>query len=182
MSRGAVFLDRDGTIIVDAEFARSPDQVQLLPGSASAIRRLNEAGWPVILVTNQSGIARGLLTYEDYDAVHRRMGALLGAERARIDAAYMCPHHPDFTGACECRKPGTLLFRRAAEDHDLDLRGSWFIGDRVRDVSPARAFGGHGVLVRSPVTPPLELEAARRDFTVLESLDAAVTRVIESRP
>ena len=182
MSRGAVFLDRDGTLIVDVEYARSPDQVQLIPGAAGAIRRLNEAKWPVIVVTNQSGIARGLLTHEDYAAVRDRLDALLRADAAHIDASYMCPHHPDFTGACECRKPGTLLFRRAAETHGLDPRSSWFIGDKLRDVAPARAFGGRGILVPSLDTTESDIAAARREFSVLDSLDDAVTRIIESRP
>jgi histidinol-phosphate phosphatase family protein len=184
VSRGAVFLDRDGTVIVDVGFPRSPDEVQLIPGAATAIRRLNEAGWLVIVVTNQSGIARGLLTYEDYDAVRERMEALLAAEGggARVDASYMCPHHPDFTGACECRKPGTLLFRRAVEEHGLDASASWFIGDRMRDVSPARAFGGTGILVPSRGTVDQDIAAARREFSVANSLDEAVTRIIESRP
>lgn len=182
MKRGAVFLDRDGTLIVDVEFARSPDQVQLIPGAADAIRRLNEAKWPVIVVTNQSGIARGLLTHEDYAAVRDRLDALLRADAAHIDASYMCPHHPDFTGACECRKPGTLLFRRAAEEHALDPRASWFVGDKLRDVTPARAFGGHGILVPSLDTTEQDIAAARREFSVVDSLDDAVTRIIESRP
>lgn len=182
MSRGAVFLDRDGTIIVDVDYARSPDQVQLIPGAADAIRRLNDATWPVIVVTNQSGIARGLLTHEDYAAVRDRMNELLGADRAHVDASYMCPHHPDFTGACECRKPGTLLFRRAATEHGVDPRASWFIGDKIRDVSPARAFGARGILVPSLATPERDIAAARREFGVAESLDDAVTRIIESRP
>ena len=182
MSRGAAFLDRDGTIIVDVDYARSPEDVRLIPGAAAAIRRLNDARWPVIVVTNQSGIARGLLTHKDYDAVRERMEALLGAERARIDATYMCPHHPDFTGACECRKPGTLLFRRAIEEHGLDAGACWFIGDKLRDVSPARAFGGTGILVPSERTAEQDVATARREFSVASSLDEAVTRIIESRP
>ena len=182
MSRGAVFLDRDGTIIADVAFPRSADQVKLLPGASKAIRRLNDAKWPVIVVTNQSGIARGLLTHEDYAAVRDRMDALLRADGARVDASYVCPHHPDFTGACECRKPGTLLFRRAAEEHSLEPRLSWFIGDKMRDVSPARAFGGHGVLIPTDTTPEQDIADARREFSVANSLDDAVTRIIESRP
>ena len=167
--------------MTDVDFPRSADDVRLMPGAVEAIRRLNDARWPVIVVTNQSGIARGLLTHEDYDAVRNRMEALLSTDGARIDASYMCPHHPDFTGACECRKPGTLLFRRAATDHDLDTGASWFVGNRLRDVSPARTLGGHGVLVPSASTPEAEVASARREFAVARSLDDAVTLVIESR-
>lgn len=168
--------------MTDVHFARSADEVRLMPDAAKAIKRLNDAGWPVIVVTNQSGIARGLLTYEDYESVRLRMEELLGAADAHIDATYMCPHHPDFTGACECRKPGTLLYRQAAEEHDLDLQASWCVGNRLRDVSPARALGGRGVLVPAPSTPADEIAAARREFSVADSLDAAVSRIIESRP
>jgi D-glycero-D-manno-heptose 1,7-bisphosphate phosphatase len=182
VSRGrrAVFLDRDGTIIEDVNYPSKPEQVRLLPGAAAAIRRLNEARIPVVAVTNQSGIARGLLTLADYERVHARMNELLNAERARIDASYLCPHHPDFTGRCECRKPGTLLFRRAADDLDLDLASSWFIGDTLRDVSPATALGGTGILVASAATSEADVRAGRAEFTVARSLDEAVDQIMES--
>lgn len=181
MTRGAVFLDRDGTLIRDTHYVGAPEQVELLPGVAPAVRRLNDAGWPVIVVTNQSGIARGLLTREDYDAVHQRMTQLLRDEGgARVDAAYLCPHHPDFTGACDCRKPGTLLFRTAATEHGLDLGASWYIGDKLRDVLPARALRGRGVLVPSAETPRADVDAARREFHVAASLDEAASLLIQS--
>jgi len=109
----AVFLDRDGTIVEDNGFLHEPGKVKLLPGAAAAIRCLNQAGYLVVVVTNQSGIARGLYTTEEYTAVQRRLGELLTAHGAVIDGSYFCPHHPQFTGPCECRKPGTKLFRDA---------------------------------------------------------------------
>ena len=163
MRRAAAFLDRDGTIIRDTDYVGSPDEVELLPGAAAAIRALNDAHIPVVVVTNQSGIARGYFTQADYERVAARLDELLRADGARIDATYVCPHLPEITGACECRKPGTLLFRRAAEDLGLDLARSWYIGDKPRDVEPARALGGTGILVRAG-----------------HSLDAAVRQVIES--
>jgi len=181
VSLPAVFLDRDGTIIRDHHYIGNPGQVELIPGAASAVRRLNDAGLPVVIVTNQSGIARGLLTEADYERVRDRAEALLGEFGARIDASYMCPHHPDFTEKpCACRKPGTLLFRRAATDLDLDLSRSWYIGDRGRDVIPARELGGRGILVPNDDTPSADIEDARREFAVAGSLDEAVDRVIES--
>lgn len=180
MSRPAVFLDRDGTVIRDVNYIASADQVELLPDAARAIRRLNDAGMLVVIVTNQSGIARGMLTRDDYEAVRLRMEELLGRDGARVDASYFCPHHPEFTGACECRKPGTLLFRTAAREHDVDLAASWFVGDKLRDVVPARTLGGRGILVPATDTRPDDVEAARREFHVAASLDAAVDRVIES--
>jgi D-glycero-D-manno-heptose 1,7-bisphosphate phosphatase len=180
VSRPAVFLDRDGTIIRDFHFVGKPEQVELMPGAAAAIRRLNEAKLPVILVTNQSGIARGYFTEFDYARVQERLAALLAESGARWDATYMCPHHPDVGGACECRKPGTLLFSRAAEEHGLDLARSWFVGDKLRDVIPAAAFGGRGVLVPTDETPDRDLEEATTKFAVATSLDAAVDRIVES--
>jgi len=144
---GAVFLDRDGTIIEDSGYLHEPEAVRLLPGAAAAIRGLNQAGWPVILISNQSGIARGLYAESDYHRVQQRLAELLRDQDARIDAALFCPHHPDFTGPCECRKPGTKLFRDAATRLGVDLERSWFVGDRVSDVTPAGRLGGRGVLV-----------------------------------
>lgn len=178
--RAAAFLDRDGTIIHDAEYLGDPDGVELLPGAAAAIARLNANGVPVVVVTNQSGIARGRLTEADYERVRARLEAMVAAAGAHIDASYFCPHHPDFTGACDCRKPATLLYRRAADEHRLDLERSWYAGDRWRDVAPALELGGRGILIRSPATPPDELR--RADATagveVVESLSEAVDRML----
>jgi D-glycero-D-manno-heptose 1,7-bisphosphate phosphatase len=143
----AVFLDRDGTIIADVGYLRDPEQVRLLSGAAQAIRRLNENGWLAVVVTNQSGIARGLLTEEDYRHTERRLDELLAQAGAHVEGHYWCPHLPDVSGHCECRKPGTLLYRQAADRFDIDLGKSWWVGDRARDVVPAAAFWGHGVVL-----------------------------------
>ena len=180
MSRPTVFLDRDGTLMRDVNYIGKPEQVELLPGAAQAVRRLNHARWPVIVVTNQSGIARGYYTSSDYERVRSELDAQLAAAGARLDATYMCPHHPDFGDACECRKPGTLLFRQAAQSHDLDLARSWYVGDRLRDVEPAKALGGHGILIAGQETPAEDVRRARQEFAVVASLDEAVSRIIES--
>jgi D-glycero-D-manno-heptose 1,7-bisphosphate phosphatase len=142
-----VFLDRDGTIIEDRGYVRDPDEVHLLPGAAEAIAQLNGNGFWVIVVTNQSGIARGLLSLNDYSTIERRVDKLLAQKGARLDGHYFCPHLPELTGPCDCRKPGGLLYRQAAEYFDIELAGSWWVGDRIRDVLPAELFGGRGVLV-----------------------------------
>jgi D-glycero-D-manno-heptose 1,7-bisphosphate phosphatase len=149
--RRAVFLDRDGTIIEDTAYLRDPAQTRLLPGAAEAIGQLNRRGFLVIVVTNQSGIARGLLTRNDYQMTERRVDDLLSPAGARLDAHYFCPHLPELTGPCDCRKPGVLLYRQAADQFNINLPESWWIGDRLRDVLPAEAFGGRGILVLTGV-------------------------------
>jgi D-glycero-D-manno-heptose 1,7-bisphosphate phosphatase len=147
--RSAVFLDRDGTIIEDAGYLRDPADVRLLPGAGAAVRELNQSGLVVVVVTNQSGIARGLLTLGDYRATERRVDELLKLEGAVVQGHYFCPHLPELNGPCECRKPGVLLYRQASERFGIDLSRSWWVGDRLRDVQPAQAFGGSGILLHS---------------------------------
>lgn len=176
--RRAVFLDRDGTIIEDSGYVADPAAVRLLPGAAEAIARLNDAGLPVLVVTNQSGIARGLLDEAAYAATARRLDDLLTAAGARLEGHYHCPHHPDFTGPCECRKPGPLLYRRAAADHGLHLARSWWVGDRLRDVLPAERFNGRGLLIGQPAVNELSTSAAGR-FPVVRDLAAAVDIILQ---
>jgi histidinol-phosphate phosphatase family protein len=179
--RPAVFIDRDGTIIHDAEYIWNPDDVHLLPGAAEAIARLNEQRIPVIVITNQSGIARGLLTNAQYEDVRARLDALLAARGARLDGSYVCPHHPDFGTTCECRKPGTLLYRQAAAALGIDLAKSAFVGDRWRDVAPALELGGRGILIAGPWTPADEVRQAKAQAEVAPSLADAVQRLLPSR-
>lgn len=179
--RGAVFLDRDGTIIEDAGFIRDPAAVRLLPGAGTAIRSFNQHGWIVVVVTNQSGIARGLLTLEEYRDTERRLDQLLALEQARLDAHYFCPHLPELSGPCECRKPGTLLYRQAAERFGLDLSRSWWIGDRVRDVLPAKTLGGKGILVLTGAGKDEANAASAQGFTATSDLSAAVQLILAGR-
>jgi histidinol-phosphate phosphatase family protein len=159
----AVFLDRDGTIMEDAHYIKSPDQVRLLPGAAAAVRRINEAGIPVVVVTNQSGIGRGLFRLEDYEAVRTHFEDLLRAEGARIDASYFCPHHPSLGGTCSCRKPATGMFEDAIRDFKLDPQRSAYIGDRWRDVVAAKTLGGRGIMIESAMTTDEDRRLARED-------------------
>ena len=179
-ARPAAFLDRDGTIIVDTVHVSNPEQVELLPGAAHAIKRLNDARIPVIVITNQSGIARGIFSEADYQAVRQRLDALLAEEGAYVDGSYHCPHHPDVTGPCDCRKPGLLLYERATQDHTLDPAHSWFVGDRARDISPATHFGGEAFLVPSASTTSEDVAAATAIATTVESLAEAVERILGS--
>jgi formyltetrahydrofolate-dependent phosphoribosylglycinamide formyltransferase len=177
-ARTAAFLDRDGTIIHDANFVGDPAKVELLPGAAAAIKRLNDAGIPVIVVTNQSGIARGYLTEADYERVRARLDELLKAEGAHIDATYHCPHLPEISGPCECRKPGLKLYRQAAREHGIDLARSYYVGDRSRDVEPAIALGGVGIRVMAGREPE-DRQTARADAWVThlgDSVDVILRR------
>lgn len=177
--RPAAFLDRDGTIIHDASYIRDPAVVRLLPGAARAVRTLNEHDVPVVVITNQSGIARGIMSELDYQAVQARVEELLAAEGASLLAAYHCPHLPEISGPCECRKPGTLLYRRAAEEHGLDLERSAYIGDRWRDIEPALVLGGRGIMVPAASTPPDERARAERAGVTAPSLSDAVREALE---
>ena len=176
--RPAAFLDRDGTLMRDMHYPRDPDAVELIPGAADALRRLAAAGVARIVVTNQSGIAQGKVSDADYRAVRDRLASLLHGAGAEVDASYHCPHHPDFTGPCECRKPGLLLYQRAAREHDLDVTRSLFVGDRWRDVEPGLALGGVAVLVPSEATPAPDLERATREALVFDTLGEAVAHYL----
>jgi len=150
----AVFLDRDGTLIKDIGYLRDTRDVAFYPWSADAVRTLNQAGFPVVVVTNQSGVARGLLTETILQDVHRHMSDVLEAGGARIDAYYYCPHHPEgsvaaYTRSCDCRKPGCGLIDRASTDLGLNPARSFVVGDKWRDVGAARAAGARGILLRS---------------------------------
>lgn len=173
-ARPAAFLDRDGTLVSDAHYLSSPEQLRLIPGVSEAIRALNCAGIPVIVVTNQSGIARGYFTAAEYCVVERALDEMLRDAGALLTASYHCPHLPEISGPCACRKPGTALFRRAAADHSLALDASLYVGDKWRDASPALALGGMGVLVPAPDTPATERELAITREMFAGSLGEAV--------
>lgn len=152
--RPAIFLDRDGVVIEDGHYVGSVDRVVLVPGSADAVAALNRAGWKVVVVTNQGGVARGYFTYDSVAVVHAHIDGLLAGHGARIDAYYFCPHHPDgeleaYRVACECRKPKPGMLRRAVADLNLDPGRSWMVGDRVSDLEVGAAVGARTILVRT---------------------------------
>lgn len=169
-SRGrTVFLDRDGTINVGAEegdYIRSPDEVALLPGAAEAIRLLNEMPAKVVVVTNQRGVARGLMSEADVEAVNRRLEELLAAEGAQLDAIYFCPHE---RGVCDCRKPGVAMFERAASEVEgVRIDGGAMIGDSALDVEAGRRLGLATVRIgRAAVGEPV---ADREAASLLEAV------------
>lgn len=146
MSRPAAFLDRDGVINVDHGYVFRPEQLALTPTAAEGIRLLNEAGYPVLVVTNQSGVARGLYGIAEVEAFHTHLDAELRRAGAHVDAFYYCPYHPDgsiadFAIEHEDRKPGIGMIRRAMRDWDVGTEGSFLIGDKQSDLDAARAAG-----------------------------------------
>lgn len=148
----AIFLDRDGTIIVDKGFVHKKEDLELLPGAAQAIKLAREAGFLVVVVTNQSGVARGYFTEEEVKAFNAYLNRVLAQRGARIDAFYYCPHHPQapieaYRKACSCRKPRPGLLLRAAQELGIDLCQSWMIGDSPRDAEAGQRAGCNTILL-----------------------------------
>jgi D-glycero-D-manno-heptose 1,7-bisphosphate phosphatase len=146
-SQPAVFLDRDGTISEDVGYLNDVSQFRIFPFAAEAIRKLNDANLPVIVVTNQSGVGRGFFAESMVHTVHQEMTQQLAAAGAHLTAIYYCPHTSD--DDCECRKPKPGMIRQAAREYGVDLARSFVVGDRYGDVELAQANGGRGVLVRT---------------------------------
>jgi len=174
----AVFIDRDGTLIQERAYLADPEGVVLVPGALAALRALREAGRPYAIVTNQSGIARGLYGEAEYHAVAARLETILEEAGVAPAATAYCPHHPDITGPCACRKPGTGMYRQVAEQAGLALAGSYYVGDKITDVLPARELGGRGLLVRTGYGREQEASAPP-DVVVVDDLAAAVRHVLE---
>ncbi len=154
-----VFVDRDGTINRDVPYCSRPEDFKLLPTVAEGIRLLNEHGFKVVVVTNQSGIARGYFTEEMLAGIHRKMLDDLAREKAFVDAIYYCPHHPD--AGCECRKPNTGLFHKAATELQVDTANSYVIGDKLLDVAAAKKLNCKAVLIPSS-EPEISLVREKR--------------------
>ena len=178
--RPAVFLDRDGTVIEERGYLGRLDLIELFPWSAEAIRLLGDAGYAVVIVTNQAGIARGLFDEAFVHAAHARLDAILREHGALVDGYYYCPHHPDgsvdrYRLRCECRKPAPGMVRLAAVDLVLDVARSFVVGDKWLDIGLARNAGATGVLVRTgyaggeEAVPPAGSEPAVIVDTLLDA-------------
>jgi D-glycero-D-manno-heptose 1,7-bisphosphate phosphatase len=179
--RRAVFLDRDGTLCEEMGYLNHITRLRIFPFVTAAVRRLNDADFPVIVVTNQSGAARGIFPESLIAEVHERIRHDLAVSGARIDAFYFCTHRSE--DGCDCRKPGTGLLERAARDHSLALPGSWVVGDRRADVDLARNAGARSVLVLTGYGRG-EFEWHAPDWPyppdfVAEDLAAAVEKILE---
>ena len=167
MTKRAVFLDRDGTMAKDVHYCRRPEDFRLFPNTAKAIKLLSEHGFKVIVITNQSGIARGYFTEEALAQIHEKMKAELAKEGAWIDGIYYCPHHPDDN--CNCRKPKPKLVLQAAKEHDIDLKHSFVVGDLSLDIDMGKAVGCKTILLRDS---PQEDMSISPDYIVSDLLEA----------
>jgi D,D-heptose 1,7-bisphosphate phosphatase len=152
--RAAVFLDRDGTINEEVGYLDRMEKLQLIPGAAEAIRLINKSGMKAVVVTNQSGVARGIFTESFVAEIHARLRDILRAEGALIDAFYFCPHHPtegqvEYLKICDCRKPAPGMLLRAAEELRIDPNHSYMVGDTLKDIEAGARAGAQGILVRT---------------------------------
>jgi len=157
MKNKAVFLDRDGVVITEADYLRDEKDLSLMPGAAAALVRLRRAGFKLVVVTNQSGVARGYFTLSTLARIHRTLRRLLRQKGARLDAIYFCPHHPEAAAGgrhpagvrCRCRKPGTAMIEKATKRFSIDLPSSYFVGDTTTDVKTAKNAGCRSILVKT---------------------------------
>jgi D-glycero-D-manno-heptose 1,7-bisphosphate phosphatase len=180
--RRAVFLDRDGVInrkAPEGDYIKSVPELVLLPLVGRSIHRLNQANWLVVMVTNQRGIARKLMTVADLEAIHEELSTRLEREGARIDLFYSCAH--DTTDGCDCRKPRPGMILAAGCEHDLDLNASWMIGDRPSDIEAGRSAGCRTILVGPLSNDPSARTRAGADHAVSD-LAAAVDVVLSESP
>ncbi|BCR05181.1 D,D-heptose 1,7-bisphosphate phosphatase [Desulfuromonas versatilis] len=183
-ARRAVFLDRDGTINVEKDYLYKIEDFEFIPGVPEAIKKLKEAGFLVIVVTNQSGVARGFYSLEDVEVLHRHIQDELAKIGTSIDAFYVCPHHPtegfgEFRRKCNCRKgkPGMLL--EAAREHEIDLVASFMVGDKIADIEAGKAAGCAQILV---LTGYGHIEIDRMELQkvqIADTLAHAAARIVE---
>ena len=189
----AIFLDRDGTINEEVGYIEHLDRLRIIPEAYEAIRLINVSGFMAVVVTNQAGIAKGLFNEAFVKQTNERLQEFLGQKGAAIDAFYFCPHHPTegvppYRQVCDCRKPAPGLFYQAARDMDIDLTGSFMIGDRYRDMEAAHRAGVKGVLVKTGygadvlenIGPDQETPEGKPDH-IAENILKAVHWILENR-
>ena len=180
----AVFLDRDGTLIRNRHYGCDPDQIELLDGVVGGLRELQRASYRLVVVTNQSGIARGYFDEQRLAAMHRRLAELLAAHGVGITGFYHCPHHPEgtvsgYSGACDCRKPRPGMLLRAARDHGIDLAESWLVGDILDDIEAGRRAGCRSILIDLGSEGPPETEL-RTPIYVARNFGDAVAFILKT--
>jgi len=178
----AVFLDRDGTLIEDPGYLGEPAGVKLLPGVELAVKSLRQAGYKIVVVTNQSGIARGMFTEDALESIHTEMRKQFADKGSMLDAIYYCPYHPDgtvekYAKESDLRKPAPGMLNKAAEQLNIDLSASWLVGDSARDIGAGQRAGCRTIRIRQPneaaERPPADQEEFQADITVRNLVDAA---------
>ena len=177
-NKKAVFLDRDGTVVVHEPYLSSPDQLKLLPNAAEGIRLFKESGYLVIVITNQSGIARGFFDEERLTLIHKKLMRMLKDEGVEIDAIYYCPHHTEgvieqYTLDCDCRKPKPKMLLNAAIQHNIDLTQSLMIGDSEVDMLAGKNAGCTCVLIKNACNNTSNAPIVDTDYVVKDLLEAA---------
>ncbi|MCL4499486.1 MAG: D-glycero-beta-D-manno-heptose 1,7-bisphosphate 7-phosphatase [Chloroflexi bacterium] len=186
MGRGAVFIDRDGTINAEVGYLGKIDALALLPGAIKAIQHLSEVGLDVFIVTNQAGVARGYFDEEVIRAIHRKLAEELAQAGAFVRAIYYCPHHPDFPGdgcgTCSCRKPLPGMLFMAAADYGIDLSESFMVGDTVKDIETGRNAGCKSVLVLTGYGKEEKEKLTVRPDFIAEDLLGAAEWIISQDP
>lgn len=183
MNKTGIFLDRDGTINEEVDFLTSPQHLHLIPKSADAIREANKLGLKVIVITNQSGIARGLLTEDQLFEIHKELALKLKQRDAYIDKFYFCPHHPEFGRGiykkdCECRKPKIGMLKQSVEEFGIDLSRSFVIGDKEIDIQTGNNAGTKTILVKTGYGIQ-ELELCRKDGLAIDYVAENLYNAIE---
>ena len=189
-ARRAAFVDRDGVLIRDVHHLRAASQIEILPGVPESLGRLRDAGWAVVVVTNQSAVARGLVTEDGLREIHGVLEAQLESRGAALDAIYYCPHHPEAAVAayrvvCDCRKPQPGLLLQAAADLGIDLRASVMVGDAASDVEAGRRAGCRTVLIRAGAAPAAgrdSRETGRRDVADRDATGVSTDHVAVDLP
>lgn len=183
-NKRAIFLDRDGTLVEPRHYPSSPDELQLYPAIATELRQLQEAGFQLVVITNQSGIARGYFTESDLHRMHDHLARRLADEGVQIAGFYHCPHHvdgvvPELTRRCDCRKPQPGLLLQAAAEHGLDTERSWMVGDILDDVEAGNRAGCRTILVDLETENAPQTISRRPDF-IAKSTDHAL-QIIRSQ-
>jgi len=177
LSGYTIFLDRDGTLNPDPGYIRSSDQFELFPGVAQALSILKQAGARLIVVTNQSGVARGLFSIGDLNGIHAKLRRLLDEAGVSLDAIYVCPHHPD--DSCECRKPNRGLIDQAAREQPVDLARSYVIGDHARDMELAKRVGSRSILVTTGAVLPQQVEGLKTSGSAPDCVASSFAEAVD---
>lgn len=175
--RKAVFIDRDGVINQDlGKYITNPKEFVFIPGVIKALKKLNKSEFKIIIITNQGGVGKGLYTEKDVEEIHKKMNSLLERDGIRLDGVYYCPHHPN--DGCDCRKPNLGLVNDAIEEHKIDPKNSFFIGDKTSDIKAGSDIGCKTFLVKTGYAGHDRLFDVKPDF-IVEDFAEAVEKILE---